>query len=64
MVQSLIEVTGDLGCEVIAVGIDDTADAECLRELGCQYAQGDQFGRPEPITFYLGQAPALVTPRS
>ena len=27
---------------------------QCLRELGCPYAQGGYFGRAEPITAYLG----------
>jgi EAL domain-containing protein (putative c-di-GMP-specific phosphodiesterase class I) len=60
MVQSLVAVTRDLGCEVIAGGIDERSDAESLRELGCQYAQGDFFGPPEPLVKYLGRTPALA----
>ncbi len=44
MIQSLLDATRDLGCAVIAVGVDNESDAQCLRELGCAYAQGDYFG--------------------
>ncbi len=60
MIQSLLEATRDLGCEVIAVGIDDESDAQCLRELGCAFAQGDHFGPPEPLASHLQRKPALA----
>jgi EAL domain-containing protein (putative c-di-GMP-specific phosphodiesterase class I) len=60
MIQSVLEATRDLGCEVIAVGIDNESDAQCLRELGCSYAQGDYFGSAEPITSYLHRKSALA----
>ncbi len=63
MIQSLLDATSDLGCAVIAVGIDNESDAQCLRDVGCPYAQGDYFGRPEPIAAYIQKMPAPVAPR-
>lgn len=54
MMQAMLDVTRDLGCEVIASGIEQRTDAESLRELGCQYAQGDYFGPPAPLTAARG----------
>jgi EAL domain-containing protein (putative c-di-GMP-specific phosphodiesterase class I) len=62
MIQSLLDATRDLGCAVIAVGVDNESDAQCLRELGCTYAQGDYFGRAEPITTYIHKKPAVLVP--
>lgn len=62
MIESLLNAAADLGCAVVAVGIDNESDAQCLRELGCTYAQGDYFGRAEPITAYIHKKPALVPP--
>jgi EAL domain-containing protein (putative c-di-GMP-specific phosphodiesterase class I) len=62
MLESLLDATRDLGCAVIAVGIDNESDAQCLRDLGCAYAQGDYFGHAEPITAYIHRKPALVLP--
>ena len=35
--------------EIIAEGVEEMAQREKLRELGCIYAQGYLFGRPVPI---------------
>ncbi len=58
--QSLIQATQELGCVAIATGIDDSADVQCLIELGCQYGQGDYFGTPQPITAFTNPNAALV----
>ncbi|MHB8969570.1 MAG: EAL domain-containing protein [Pirellulaceae bacterium] len=63
MMQSLLKATRDLGCAVIAVGVDNESDAQCLRDVGCPYAQGDYFGCPEPITAYIQKMPAPVASR-
>ena len=62
-VQSLIQASRDIDCAVIAAGIEHEADAQCLRELGCQYGEGDLFGAAAPITAYLGQQPLAVGTR-
>ncbi|MHB8867138.1 MAG: EAL domain-containing protein, partial [Pirellulaceae bacterium] len=63
MVQSLLDATRDLGCAVIAVGVDSESDAQSLRDAGCPFAQGNYFGRPEPVSTYMRQVPAPVAPR-
>jgi EAL domain-containing protein (putative c-di-GMP-specific phosphodiesterase class I) len=51
-VQALIQATQQLGCAVIATGIDNNADVQCLVELGCPYGQGDYFGAPQPVNAF------------
>jgi EAL domain-containing protein (putative c-di-GMP-specific phosphodiesterase class I) len=51
-VQSLIQAMQELGGAAIATGIDNSADVQCLVELGCQYGQGEYFGAPQPITAF------------
>ena len=46
MVRALIEVSARLGVCVLAEGIETAEEAECCRQLGCQWAQGFLFGRP------------------
>jgi EAL domain-containing protein (putative c-di-GMP-specific phosphodiesterase class I) len=36
-------------CHLIAEGVESEAEAEALRRLGIEFAQGYLFGRPEPI---------------
>jgi diguanylate cyclase (GGDEF)-like protein/PAS domain S-box-containing protein len=40
IVSKLIELAHDLGVRVIAEGVEQPAQAEILRDLGCDYAQG------------------------
>ena len=56
--QSLLHVTQQLNCQVIAVGIEDDADAQCLTEMGCGYGQGARYGTPQPLSKLV--APQLV----
>lgn len=48
--QLLLDSAHDLGCAVIANGIQDATDADCLLELGCQYGRGSRYGEAEPIS--------------
>ena len=59
-VQTLLQATQELGCAAIATGIDNTADVQCLVELGCPYGQGDYIGAPQPITAFTSPTAALV----
>ncbi len=45
---SLINMAHDLGCAVIAEGVETPNQAQMLIELGCDLAQGYLFGRPLP----------------
>jgi len=49
-VQLIVRASHDLGCTVIATGIDNEADLKVCRDLGCKLAQGEQFGHPQSLT--------------
>lgn len=46
LVGSMIEMAHNLGCEVIAEGIEDSEQVEVLKTLNCDIAQGYLFCRP------------------
>ena len=48
IVQGLIRLAHDLGCYVIAEGVETESQARILRECGCDLAQGFLFGKPAP----------------
>jgi diguanylate cyclase (GGDEF)-like protein/PAS domain S-box-containing protein len=49
IVDAVVRLGAALGVEVVAEGVEDAATAERLKVLGCPFAQGYFFGRPEPI---------------
>ncbi|MDI1253753.1 EAL domain-containing protein [Thermomonas sp.] len=49
VIRAIVALAGSLGIEIIAEGVETMAQRECLRELGCIYAQGYLFGRPVPL---------------
>ncbi|MFC7534156.1 putative bifunctional diguanylate cyclase/phosphodiesterase [Actinoplanes sp. GCM10030250] len=64
LVESTVELGRNLGLTVVAEGVEDSATAEALRELGCDVAQGYLFAKPLPaaaVTERLNQRQA-VTP--
>jgi PAS domain S-box-containing protein len=48
IVRSILSLGAELGLIVIAEGIETTAHADALRELGCSIGQGYLYGRPTP----------------
>jgi len=48
LVRSIIELAHDLGLGVVAEGVESQEEVECLRNHGCDYAQGYFFSRPVP----------------
>jgi len=48
IVRSTINLGHDLGLNVIAEGVEDSATLESLAELGCDLAQGYHVSRPMP----------------
>jgi diguanylate cyclase (GGDEF)-like protein len=49
VIRAIVALAGSLGIEIIAEGVETMVQRERLRDLGCTYAQGFLFGRPEPL---------------
>jgi Amt family ammonium transporter len=49
IVQSIILLGKGLGIEVVAEGVETAQQAEALRQLGCERAQGYYFSKPMPL---------------
>jgi EAL domain-containing protein (putative c-di-GMP-specific phosphodiesterase class I) len=48
--KSLIRASGELGCEVVATGVEEEDEAAMCREFGCGFGQGPYFGGPQPAS--------------
>jgi EAL domain-containing protein (putative c-di-GMP-specific phosphodiesterase class I) len=48
IVRAVVSLARGLGLEVVADGVETQAQADMLRELGCDRAQGYFFARPQP----------------
>jgi EAL domain-containing protein (putative c-di-GMP-specific phosphodiesterase class I) len=48
IVAAIISLARELGIEVMAEGVESTAEARELLRLGCAHAQGHHFARPMP----------------
>jgi len=48
IVAAIAQIGLTLDLETIAEGVETEEQAELLRSYGCPYAQGFEFGRPEP----------------
>jgi diguanylate cyclase (GGDEF)-like protein/PAS domain S-box-containing protein len=46
ILRSIVAMSHELGKKVVAEGIESSADAEYLRSIGCEFAQGFYFGEP------------------
>jgi EAL domain-containing protein (putative c-di-GMP-specific phosphodiesterase class I) len=55
VVTAIIALTGVLGLRTVAEGVESEGQAELLRRLGCQEAQGYHYGRPVPADVLAGQ---------
>ncbi|TDW67639.1 diguanylate cyclase (GGDEF)-like protein [Novosphingobium sp. PhB55] len=48
LIQGVIDICHKLNIDVVAEGIEEIAEAATLRQWGCDFAQGYQFGKPAP----------------
>lgn len=46
IVQAVIDLAHNLGCGTVAEGVESELQAELLRDMRCEAAQGFHFGRP------------------
>ena len=46
LVSALVEYAQELGCRVVAEGVERIAEFEVMRDLGVDYGQGYYFGHP------------------
>ncbi len=46
-VKTIVDLAHNLGMDVIAEGVETKEDMEFLKSLGCEYAQGFFFSRPQ-----------------
>ena len=49
IVSHVISMSGDLGLDIIAEGVETREQADFLYDHGCQTAQGFYFSRPVPV---------------
>ena len=49
VIRAIVALANSLGIEIIAEGVETPRQRERLLDLGCTYAQGFLFGRPEPL---------------
>jgi diguanylate cyclase (GGDEF)-like protein/PAS domain S-box-containing protein len=54
IVQTVIDLSHTLGMKVVAEGVENTDQAEQLKEMGCELAQGYHYAGPLPIQALLG----------
>lgn len=52
IVTTIIGMARNLGLEVIAEGVEEGAQTQALRSLGCGEAQGYYFGKPVPAEVF------------
>jgi EAL domain-containing protein (putative c-di-GMP-specific phosphodiesterase class I) len=48
LVKAIIEIGNSLGVDVVAEGVETEEQADFLRRIGCGFAQGYLFHRPQP----------------
>jgi EAL domain-containing protein (putative c-di-GMP-specific phosphodiesterase class I) len=49
IVKAVLGMCADLGLSTVAEGIEDEAQRDALRAMGCSHGQGYLFGHAEPL---------------
>jgi EAL domain-containing protein (putative c-di-GMP-specific phosphodiesterase class I) len=62
VVDAVVRLGAALGVAVVAEGVENAATAARLAALGCPFAQGYYFGRPEPIAALTARLSDLSAP--
>jgi EAL domain-containing protein (putative c-di-GMP-specific phosphodiesterase class I) len=58
IVRTIVEMAHTLGFTVVAEGVESGGQADFLRELGCEQAQGFLFARPMPAAAFTAHIAA------
>lgn len=53
MVTAIIQMGRGLGLRILAEGVENEAQLNCLKEMGCEHYQGYHFSRPIPATDFF-----------
>jgi EAL domain-containing protein (putative c-di-GMP-specific phosphodiesterase class I)/GGDEF domain-containing protein len=53
LLRSMVGLAHGLGLAVVAEGVELVEQADLLRDLGCEYAQGWHYGRPQPTNAWV-----------
>lgn len=53
IVNAVVNMAHALGLTVVAEGVEHSHQVELLEELGCDFAQGYYFARPQPVTHLM-----------
>jgi diguanylate cyclase (GGDEF)-like protein/PAS domain S-box-containing protein len=56
LVEAIVAMAASLGLSVVAEGVEDAAQLNILREIGCGCAQGYYFSRPVPAADFAAAA--------
>lgn len=65
VLDAIVRIARAFGLEVVAEGVENTEEAEQMRKLGIDYAQGYLFGQPMPAAeaaVYIDEPVALSAP--
>ena len=60
VIRTIQALASALGMNVIAEGVEDEQQRRLLLKLGCSYAQGYLYGRPQPLAAWTCSPPANV----
>ncbi|MFB3110655.1 MAG: putative bifunctional diguanylate cyclase/phosphodiesterase, partial [Gemmatimonadales bacterium] len=63
IVRTIIRLASDLSVEVVAEGVDTQEQAEWLKSLNCQYAQGNLYSEPVDVDDATKLLQAQAEPR-
>lgn len=61
LVDAIITMTGSLGLNVVAEGVEEAAQLDLLRAMGCGYGQGYLFSRPVAAADFVATAKRINT---
>lgn len=62
MIEHIIKLGQSLGLDIVAEGVETTAQRDFLRDMGVRYAQGWLYSRPLPVMSYISERGRYYAP--